>query len=116
MALRMWNARPHGAVYFGNFQPWDSHDDILIHAKLAAAADAPIAALIEDLKSRGPCSIDHCADSERVRTDAMIQNSGLEKVGNGRDHNVPGFTALAAGGGFKGVWLYGATDDFGFRR
>jgi len=21
-------------VYFGNFQPWDSHDDIRVHAKL----------------------------------------------------------------------------------
>ena len=25
-------------VYFGNFQPWDSHDDIRMHAKLAHAA------------------------------------------------------------------------------
>ena len=40
-------------VYFGNGQPWDNHDDILIHRKLAEQADQPIAALIEDLKSRG---------------------------------------------------------------
>ncbi|MBM3775994.1 MAG: DUF1501 domain-containing protein, partial [Acidobacteria bacterium] len=40
-------------VYFGNFQPWDSHDDIRVHADLAAQADGPIAALIGDLKSRG---------------------------------------------------------------
>ena len=54
MALRLvgtWDAMVQ--VYFGNFQPWDSHDDIRIHAKLANAADGPIAALIEDLKARG---------------------------------------------------------------
>ena len=26
-------------VYFGNFQPWDNHDDIQIHRALAAQAD-----------------------------------------------------------------------------
>ena len=30
-------------VYFGNCQPWDNHDDIQIHRKLAAQADPPIA-------------------------------------------------------------------------
>jgi hypothetical protein len=29
-------------VYFGNMQPWDNHDDILIHRKLAAQADRPL--------------------------------------------------------------------------
>ena len=52
--------------------------------------------------------------SEFGRT-PMIQNSGLEKVGNGRDHNVHGFTTLLAGGGVKGGTTYGATDDFGFK-
>jgi hypothetical protein len=45
----------------------------------------------------------------------MIQNSGLEKLCNGRDHNPWGFTTLLAGGGFKGGITYGATDDFGFK-
>ena len=45
----------------------------------------------------------------------MIQNSGLEQVGNGRDHNVHGYTTLLAGGGVKGGITYGATDDFGFK-
>ena len=52
--------------------------------------------------------------SEFGRT-PMIQNSGLEKVGNGRDHNVHGFCTLLAGGGVKGGITYGATDDFGFK-
>ncbi len=45
----------------------------------------------------------------------MIQNSGLEKVCNGRDHNVHGYSTLLAGGGVKGGITYGATDDFGFK-
>ena len=32
-------------VYFGNGQPWDNHDDIQIHRRLALQADKPIASL-----------------------------------------------------------------------
>ena len=102
-------------VYFGNFQPWDSHDDIRIHAKLAQAADAPIAALIEDLKSRGLFDDTLLIIGSEFGRTPMIQNSGLEKVGNGRDHNVHGYCTLLAGGGVKGGMTYGATDDFGFK-
>ena len=52
--------------------------------------------------------------SEFGRT-PMIQNSGLERVCNGRDHNVHGFTTLLAGGGVKGGFAYGGTDEFGFK-
>ena len=117
MALRLVE---HGVrivqVYFGNFQPWDSHDDILVHAKLAQQADRA---------DRGPDRRPEISaglfddtlvivGSEFGRT-PMIQNSGLEKVCNGRDHNVHGFTTLLAGGGIKGGIAYGATDDFGFK-
>ena len=102
-------------VYFGNGQPWDSHDDILVHGKLARDADPAISALIQDLKSRGLFdSTIVLIGSEFGRT-PMIQNSAIEKVCYGRDHNPPGFTTLVAGGGFKGGMAYGATDDFGFK-
>jgi Protein of unknown function (DUF1501) len=102
-------------VYFGNGQPWDSHDDILVHQKLAREADPAISALVVDMKSRGLFdSTILLIGSEFGRT-PMIQNSGLEKVCYGRDHNPPGFTTLVAGGGFKGGIAYGATDDFGFK-
>ena len=32
----------------------------------------------------------------------------------GRDHNHKGFTAVLAGGGVKGGYRHGATDEFGF--
>ena len=34
---------------------------------------------------------------------------------NGRDHNPHGFTMWMAGGGTKGGYSYGATDEFGFK-
>jgi hypothetical protein len=116
MALRMIQSGVRIVeIYFGNGQPWDSHDDILVHRKLARDADPAISALVSDLKLRGLFdSTILLVGSEFGRT-PMIQNSGLEKVCYGRDHNPPGFTTLVAGGGFKGGIAYGATDDFGFK-
>src|SRR5207249_2196896 len=102
-------------MYFGNFQPWDSHDDIHVHAKLAREADTPIAALIEDLKSRGLFNDTLVVVGSEFGRTPMIQNSGLEKIGRGRDHNIHGFTTLMAGGGVKGGMTYGVTDEFGLR-
>jgi hypothetical protein len=116
MALRLIEKGVRMAqVYFGNGQPWDHHDDIRDHAKLARQADPAIASLIEDLKSRGLFKETLVIVSTEFGRTPMIQNSGLEKIGHGRDHNVHGFTALLAGGGIKGGMSYGATDDFGFK-
>ena len=102
-------------VYFGNFQPWDSHDDIMAHATLAKQADPAISSLIRDLKERGMLAETLIIIGSEFGRTPMIQNSGLEKLGNGRDHNVPGYSVLLAGGGIKGGITYGATDDFGFK-
>jgi uncharacterized protein (DUF1501 family) len=75
---------------------------------------ALIAALITDLKARGLLSeILLIVGTEFGRT-PMIQNSGLENIGHGREHNVHGFTTLLAGGGVRGGTTYGAMDEFGF--
>ncbi|PYV37979.1 MAG: DUF1501 domain-containing protein [Acidobacteria bacterium] len=102
-------------VYFGGGQPWDSHDDILVHRQLARDADPAISALIQDLKSRGLFDQTIVLVGSEFGRTPMIQNSGLEKVCYGRDHNPPAFTTLLAGGGFKGGMAYGGTDDFGFK-
>jgi uncharacterized protein (DUF1501 family) len=39
-----------------------------------------------------------------------VQGSGMD----GRDHNPWGFTMWMAGGGVKGGFNFGATDDYGF--
>ena len=102
-------------IYYGNFQPWDSHDDIRVHAKLAQKVDSPIAALVEDLKLRGLFDETLIIIGSEFGRTPMIQNSGLEKLGCGRDHNPPAFNVLLAGGGIKGGQTYGVTDDFGYQ-
>jgi hypothetical protein len=102
-------------VYYGNGQPWDNHDDIMIHKRLARDADQAIAALLKDLKHRG--LLDETLviiGGEFGRTPA-VEVSGLVKVQNGRDHNNQGFSVVLAGGGIKGGMTYGATDEFGFK-
>jgi hypothetical protein len=102
-------------VYFGNGQPWDSHDDIRDQGKLARDADPAIASLIAELKTRGLFGETIVIVGTEFGRTPMIQNSGLEKIGHGRDHNVHGFTTLLAGGGIRGGVAYGATDEFGFK-
>jgi uncharacterized protein DUF1501 len=101
-------------IYFGNGQPWDNHDDILIHRKLARQADRPIAALIDDLKSRGLFKDTIVVIGSEFGRTPSVENSAAVKVQNGRDHNPYGFSMLLAGGGIRGGTAYGATDDFGF--
>jgi len=116
MALRLAEAGVRVVqVYYGDGQPWDSHDDIMTQKAHAQRSDGPIAALVEDLEDRG--MLDETlviVGSEFGRT-PMIQNSGTEKVGRGRDHNPPGYSILLAGGGIRGGETYGATDDFGYK-
>ncbi len=102
-------------VYFGNFQPWDNHDDIELHRPLAAQADKPIAALLQDLKSSGMLEDTLVLIGGEFGRTPAVEVGGLVKVQNGRDHNNHGFTYLLAGGGVKGGMVYGSTDEFGFK-
>ncbi|MGI8992347.1 MAG: DUF1501 domain-containing protein [Bryobacteraceae bacterium] len=102
-------------VYYGNMQPWDNHDDIQIHRKLAADSDGPIAALLHDLKDRGLLKDTLVIVGGEFGRTPVVEISGLVKVQNGRDHNSHGFSMLLAGGGVKGGMVHGATDEFGFK-
>ena len=102
-------------IYFGDNQPWDNHDDIMIHQELAGQADPAVAALLDDLKLRG--LLDETLvlfGGEFGRTPA-VEVSSRVKVQNGRDHNPFGFCMWLAGGGVKAGVAHGATDDFGFK-
>jgi hypothetical protein len=101
-------------VYYGNGQPWDNHDDILIHRKLAHDVDGPIAALLADLKASGLLKETLVIIGGEFGRTPVLEVSGLVKVQNGRDHNSHGFSTLLAGGGVKGGTTYGNTDEFGF--
>ncbi len=102
-------------VYYGDDQPWDHHDDITKHATLAATADKPMAALLQDLKDRDLLKETIVIIGGEFGRTPAVEVSGLVDLKNGRDHNNHGFSMVVAGGGFKGGLAYGATDDFGFR-
>ncbi|RBP42540.1 uncharacterized protein DUF1501 [Roseimicrobium gellanilyticum] len=105
-------------LWTGEGQPWDNHDEILDHKRLAEQTDRPIAALMTDLKQRG--LFDETLiiwGGEFGRTPSVElptpgSNAGKQR---GRDHNHWGFTTWMAGGGVKGGTIYGATDEFGFQ-
>jgi hypothetical protein len=102
-------------VYYGNGQPWDNHDDILKHRELAADSDAPMAALLQDLKASGKLSETVVIIGGEFGRTPSVEVSAIARVHNGRDHNNHGFSIALAGGGIKGGMFYGGTDDFGFK-
>ena len=102
-------------IYYGNSQPWDHHDDIRKHQELANDSDAPIAALIEDLRASGLLKDTVVMIGGEFGRTPSVEVSAVAKLHNGRDHNNHGFSMLLAGGGIKGGTTYGATDDFGFK-
>lgn len=97
-------------VYYGDGQPWDTHNDHHNQVKtLCRDIDRPIAALLSDLKQRG------LLDETLVLWGGEFGRTPTSENGTGRDHNHFGFTTWMAGGGIKGGMTYGETDDFGFR-
>ena len=106
-------------LWHGAGQPWDSHDDLEVnHRRLAGECDQALAALITDLKQRG--LLDETlviVGGEFGRTPVVELPKAGSNQGkiNGRDHNHYGFTVLLAGGGVRGGYVHGATDEFGFK-
>ncbi len=98
-------------VWSGAGQPWDNHDDLENqHRKLAEDWDQPIAAFLADLKQRGLLETTLVMwGGEFGRTPV----AELPKL-SGRDHNHYGFSMWLAGGGIRGGYVHGATDEFGF--
>jgi hypothetical protein len=88
---------------------WDQHRNLKTDLERhAQAVDRPAAALIQDLHKRG------------LLQDTLVVWSGefgrtpSAQGPDGRDHNHKGFTAWMAGGGVRGGFSYGSTDEFGF--
>jgi hypothetical protein len=96
-------------IYYGNDQPWDDHQDINNHRKHAQQSDRPIAALLRDLKARG------LLEDTLVIWGGEFGRTPTSQGAKGRDHHSLGFSMWLAGGGVKGGYVYGATDDFGFQ-
>jgi len=89
---------------------WDQHSNLREgHAEKAAEVDKPIAGLLADLKRRG------LLDDTLVLWGGEFGRTPVaEATANGRDHNPEGFTMWMAGGGVRGGFRYGSTDDYGY--
>jgi hypothetical protein len=95
----------------GSSGNWDSHGDMMDHARLAKNVDQPIAGLIRDLKSRGLFNDTLIVwATEFGRT--PFNNTADAK---GREHHNWAFSSWLAGAGVKPGTVYGATDEYGMR-
>lgn len=89
---------------------WDQHQQL--RAKMTqncAATDAPIAALLTDLKQRG------LLKDTLVIWGGEFGRTPDGRRPDGRDHNAKGYTMWMAGGGVRGGMSYGGTDDYGYK-
>ncbi|MGF1581937.1 MAG: DUF1501 domain-containing protein [Gemmataceae bacterium] len=88
---------------------WDHHNGLRrgLQAK-CGATDQPIAALLTDLKRR-----DMLKDT-LVIWGGEFGRTPDSRGRDGRDHNAKGYTMWLAGGGVKGGFQYGATDERGY--
>lgn len=88
---------------------WDQHGNLKKdHAKNAFEVDQPIAALLNDLKTRG------LLDETLVLWGGEFGRTPVAQGDDGRDHNPQGYSMWLAGGGIKGGIRYGQTDDYGY--
>lgn len=90
---------------------WDTHFSQFPSLKedLIPAADKAFSALVTDLEQRG------LLDSTLVIWGGEFGRTSDSQGSLGRDHNPNGFTLWMAGGGVKGGYHHGATDEFGYR-
>lgn len=102
-------------IYSGgmeNQRSWDGHNDIEgNHQQFADETDKPVAALLADLEQRGLLDdtlVIWCGEFGRL---PIAQISAKP----GRDHNPHCFTAWMAGGGVKGGFSYGESDEVGYK-
>ena len=102
-------------VYYGNMQPWDTHEDIQRMRTLAAKSDGAMAALIQDLDASGLLDETIVLIGGEFGRTPTVEVAGVTKLHAGRDHNNHGFSVVVAGGGFQRGVRYGATDEFGFK-
>ena len=90
-------------------QGWDQHSNLSVdHKSQAEACDKPIAGLLKDLKQR-----DLLRDT-LVICGGEFGRTPAAQGGDGRNHNNKGYTTWMAGGGVKGGFSYGVTDEHGY--
>ncbi len=88
---------------------WDAHGDLRNnHTSNAAKVDQPVAALLQDLKTRGLLQ-----DTLVVFATEFGRTPAAQGT-DGRDHHPHAFSIWLAGGGIRGGMTWGETDEFGY--
>jgi uncharacterized protein (DUF1501 family) len=95
----------------GSSNNWDSHGDMMDHARLARNVDQPIAGLLRDLKRRG--MLDDTLVIWTTEFGRTPFNSSADH--KGREHHNWAFSSWLAGAGVKAGSVYGETDEYGMR-
>jgi hypothetical protein len=92
---------------------WDHHDNIAKNMRRKCRQlDQPVAALLQDLKSRGLLDETLVVWGGEFGRTPMLQ--GKLSAGAGRDHHKDAYSVWLAGGGVRGGTTYGKTDDLGY--
>ena len=88
---------------------WDHHQNLSTDLPASCAKiDKPIAGLLADLKQR------NLLDETLVIWGGEFGRTPAAQNGDGRDHNNKGYTTWMAGGGVKGGFSHGNTDEHGY--
>ncbi len=103
-------------VNMGRVQTWDTHSGNFksLKERLLPPTDRGIAALLDDLKSRG--LLDETlvvVTGEFGRTPRIGASTGNNNTRDGRDHWAAVFSAALAGGGVQGGQVIGRSDRIG---
>lgn len=97
------------------YASWDHHSNLDKElAYNAEVVDQPIAALIQDLKSRGLLDSTMVVWGSEFGRTPLGENRGGRNVNTGRDHHPYAFSMFLAGGGVKGGMTYGESDEVGW--
>jgi uncharacterized protein (DUF1501 family) len=96
---------------------WDHHAQIASKLpEVCHSVDRPIAGLLADLQSRGLLDdtlVVFTGEFGRSAYDQDLSQGTAAFESYGRGHNAVGFSAWLAGGGVKGDYIHGRTDEFG---
>lgn len=93
----------------GSSNNWDSHGNMGDHERLAKAIDKPIAGLLTDLKQRGMLDRTLVVWTTEFGRTPFHQTAGHA----GREHHNLVFSSWMAGGGVKGGFVHGKSDEHG---
>lgn len=95
---------------------WDDHSELDKNIQInCAMTDLPTAGLLKDLKQRGLLEetlVVWAGEFGRTPMGEVRRGSAAGK--EGRDHHPNAFSLWMAGGGVKGGYVHGRTDDFAY--